>query len=57
MNKVEAEENATEGRELRKQDSNPRAPEVEPEKHLQEFQKMMIKHMKEKERRTIPLKS
>ena len=50
MNKVEAEENATGGKELRKQDSNPREPEVEPEKHLEEFQKFMIKHMKEREK-------
>ena len=56
MNKVGTEANAAEGRKLKQQDSNPTEAEVEPEKHLEESQKIMIKRTKEKER-TIPLKN
>ena len=55
VNKVEAATNAIEGKEFRKQQSNSKEPEVEPEKHLEVFQKMVIKHMKEKEKINNPI--
>ena len=51
----EAEANATEGRELRQQNSDPKEPEIEPQKHLEEFEKLVIKHMKEKKEVNNPI--
>ena len=46
----EAETNATGRRELRQQNFVPKEPEIEPTKHLEEFERLVIKRMKEKER-------
>ena len=49
------EASATEGQELRQQSSDPKEPEIEPQKHFEEFEKLVIKHMKEKEKVTNPI--
>ena len=51
----EAETSATEGRELRQQNSDPKEPEIEPQKRLEEFEKLDIKRMKEKEKINNPI--
>ena len=42
------ETSATEGRELRQQSSNPKEPEIGHQTQLEEFEKLVIKAMKEK---------
>jgi hypothetical protein len=55
INKVEAEANTKEERELQKHDSNATEPENEPGKQLEEFQKTVVKMLKEKERFNNPV--
>jgi hypothetical protein len=55
INKVETEANGKEDRELQKQDSNATEPENEPGKQLEEFQKTVVKMLKEKDRINNPL--
>ena len=43
------------GRELRQQNSDPKETEIEPQKHLEEFENSVIKHMKEKEKVNNPI--
>jgi len=55
INKVETEATEKEAREFQKHDSNSTEPENEPGKQLEEFQKTMIKMLKEKDRVANPL--
>jgi hypothetical protein len=55
INKVEAETSAKDERELQKHDSNATEPENEPGKQLEEFQKTVVKMLKEKERFANPV--
>ena len=57
INKVETEDTGKEERELQKQDSNATEPENEPGKQLEEFQKTVIKMLKEKIESTTHLKN
>ena len=50
INKVETEATSKDERELQKQDSNATEPESEPGKQLEEFQKTVVKMLKEKDR-------
>ena len=52
LNKVEVDTAGTEERELKKQDSNPKEPENEPGRQLEEFHKTVIKMLKKKKRST-----
>ena len=55
INKVETEATGKDERELQKQDSNATEPENEPGKQLDEFQKTVVKMLKEKVRFNNPL--
>ena len=57
INKVETEATGKEERELQKQDSNATEPENEPGKQLEEFQKTVIKMLKEKDRINNPFEN
>jgi hypothetical protein len=52
---VETEATSKDERELQKQDSNATEPENEPGKQLEEFQKTVVKMLKEKDRINNPL--
>jgi uncharacterized membrane protein len=43
-----SETNRNEGRPLKQQDSDPKEPDAEPQKDLSEFEKLVIKALKEK---------
>ena len=54
INKVETEATSEEKRELQKQDSSATEPEHEPGKQLEDFQRTIVKMLKEKERISNP---
>ena len=55
LNKVEADTAGADERAAKKQDSNPKEPEEDPGRQLEEFHKTVIKMLKEKERINNPM--